>query len=226
MRTELGIAAEAPLVTTVASLTERKGHRYLVSAAETVLARHPDARFLFVGDGPERAALEAAARNTGRRGAFLFAGQRADYADLIAASDLFVLPSLWEGLNLSLLTACALGIPVVASNVGSNPEIIAHGVSGLLPTPTRMTLAAKALDPRALGEAIAALLADRRRAHALAQVARGHVREHFSAELMAARHAVLYGRLLRERGVGLESAWRCNSSPARLQRNAGGGMRR
>jgi glycosyltransferase involved in cell wall biosynthesis len=202
MRAHLGVGAEAALVTTVASLTPRKGHRYLLSAAESVLARHPNARFLFVGDGPERAALEAAAGASRRREAFLFAGQRADYADCIAASDLFVLPSLWEGLNLSLLTACALGVPAVASNVGSNPEIITHGVSGLLPTPRAPALAAESLDPRALGDAIAGLLTDRTRAHALAKVARLHVRERYSAELMAWRHASLYARLLRARGVG------------------------
>ncbi len=200
-RAQLGVASEAPLVTTVATLTARKGHRFLVSAAETVLARHPKTRFLFVGDGPERAALEAAVRASLRPEAFLFVGERADYADCIAASDLYVLPSLWEGLNLSLLTACALGVPVVASNVGSNPEIITHGVSGLLPTPNAATLAAISLDSRALGDAIAGLLTDRNRARALARVARAHVRARFSAELMASRHETLYARLLHERGV-------------------------
>jgi glycosyltransferase involved in cell wall biosynthesis len=202
-RARLGIPAEIPLVTTVASLRPRKGHRFLVSAADTVLTHHPKVRFLFVGDGPERAALEAAVKTSRWPDAFLFVGERADYADCIAASDLYVLPSLWEGLNLSLLTACALGVPVVASNVGSNREIVRHGVSGLLPTPSTATLAAKSLDPRALGEAIVALLDDRAHAHALGAAARSFVREHFSAELMASRHESLYARLLRERGVDL-----------------------
>jgi glycosyltransferase involved in cell wall biosynthesis len=223
-RASLCVSTETALVTTVASLTPRKGHRYLVSAAETVLDRHPNARFLFVGDGPERAALEAAASASRRPEAFLFAGQRADYADCIAASDLYVLPSLWEGLNLSLLTACALGVPVVASNVGSNAEIITHGVSGLLPTPSLPTLAAKSLDPRALGDAIAGLLTDRRRAHALAKAARVHVREHYSAELMASRHASLYTRLLRARGVGSESLGGRGARATSLLRDAGRGL--
>jgi len=222
-RERLGVAAEAPLVTTVAALTARKGHRFLVSAAETVLARHPGARFLFVGDGPERGALEAAAKISLRPQAFLFVGERADYADCIAASDLYVLPSLWEGLNLCLLTACALGIPVVASNVGSNAEIITHGRSGLLPTPRSATLAAKTLDPRALGDAIAGLLTDRRRAGELAAAARAHVRARFSAELMAARHAALYTRLLRERGVAFELQRR-GSVPAWIKRGVREGV--
>jgi len=223
-RAQLGVAAEAPLVTTVASLTARKGHRFLVSAAETVLARHPSARFLFVGEGSERARLEAAVQASRGSDAFLFAGERADYADCIAASDVYVLPSLWEGLNLSLLTACALGIPIVASNVGSNPEIIAHGVSGLLPTPRVATLAAKSLDPRALGDAIAGLLADRGRAGELAAAARAHVRARFSAELMAARHGALYARLLRERGVDAEGRRRRRDFAAWITRGAGGGV--
>jgi glycosyltransferase involved in cell wall biosynthesis len=200
-RERLGIAAEAPLVTTVASLTARKGHRFLVSAAERVLARHPETRFLFVGEGPERAALEATVQASVRPEAFRLVGERADYADCIAASDLYVLPSLWEGLNLSLLTACALGVPVVASNVGSNPEIIRHGLSGLLPTPRATMLAARTLDPQVLGDAIADLLADRGRAASLGAAARAHVRAHFSAERMAARHETLYTRLLQERGL-------------------------
>jgi glycosyltransferase involved in cell wall biosynthesis len=223
-RAQLGVAAEAPLVTTVASLTERKGHRFLISAAETVLDRHPTARFLFVGDGPERAALAAAVRTSPRPEAFLFAGERADYADCIAASDLYVLPSLWEGLNLSLLTACALGVPAVASNVGSNPEIIVHGVSGLLPTPSVSTLAATSLDPRALGNAIASLLTDYGRARSLARAARAHVRERFSAELMASRHEKLYSRLLHERGVDPEGLRRREGFAGSFTRDAGGGV--
>ncbi len=224
MRAQLGVAAEVPLVTTVATLSQRKGHRFLISAAQTVLARHPKARFLFVGDGPERAALEAAVRTSLRPEAFVFAGERADYADCIAASDLYVLPSLWEGLNLSLLTACALGVPVVASNVGSNPEIITHGVSGLLPTPCVSTLSATSLDPRALGDAITSLLTDSRRARSLARAARAHVRARFSAELMASRHEILYTRLLHERGVDPEGLRRRESLGASFRQDAGGEM--
>jgi glycosyltransferase involved in cell wall biosynthesis len=223
-RADLGIDPEAPLVTTVALLTPRKGHRFLVSAARAVLDRHPRTRFLFVGDGPERTALEAVVRASPRPEAFLFVGERMDYADCIAASDLYVLPSLWEGLNLSLLTACALGVPVVASNVGSNPEIITHGVSGLLPTPSVATLAAESLDPHALADAIAGLLADRERARALARAARAHVRARFSAELMAARHETLYARLLEERGVDLQRLEGLKAFAGPMAQDAGGGI--
>lgn len=200
-RAQLGLPADAPLVVTVAALTARKGHRFLVSAAERVLASHPETRFVFVGEGPERALLEAQLRATGRAGAFFLLGERADYAAWIAAADVFVLPSLWEGLNLSLLTACALGRPVVASNVGSNPEIVVDGETGLLPTPSSHGLAADTLDPRPLGDAIAALLADPIRAGALGARAKLRVRSRFSAVRMAERHAELYERLLHGQGL-------------------------
>ncbi len=212
-RAQIGLPADAPLVVTVAALTVRKGHRFLVSAAERVLASHPETRFVFVGEGPERAVLEGQLRATGRAGAFFLLGERADYAAWIAAADVFVLPSLWEGLNLSLLTACALGRPVVASNVGSNPEIVIDGETGLLPTPQAHALAAETLDAGALGDAIAKLLADPARARALGTGARAHVRSRFSAVDMAERHGELYERLLHGHGVRRRSVARRSAAP-------------
>jgi glycosyltransferase involved in cell wall biosynthesis len=182
----------------VAGLYARKGHGFLIAAAPFVLARVPAARFLLVGDGPEREALEARVRALGLEHAFHFLGWRVDYADLIAALDVFVLPSLWEGLNLSLLSAGALGRALVASNLASNREVIEPGVSGLLPTPARTLLEAESLDPRPLGEAIAGLLADPAARRRLGDAARRRVEARFDARRMAALHGELYERLLAE----------------------------
>jgi glycosyltransferase involved in cell wall biosynthesis len=195
-RARLGLAHDAPLVGCVAGLYPRKGHAFLIAAAPFVLARAPGARFVLVGDGPERTALEARVRAQGLEHAFRFLGWRADYADVIAALDVFVLPSLWEGLNLSLLSAAALGRAVVATNLASNREVIEPGTSGLLPTPARTSLEARSLDPRPLGEAIGGLLVDASARRRLGDAARRRVEERFDARLMAARHAELYARLL------------------------------
>ena len=195
-RAALGLAPDTPVVGCVASLTERKGQRFLIEAAPQILARFPNARFLLIGDGPERTALEDRIARLSLSHAFRLVGWRRDLADWIAALDVFVLPSLWEGLNLSLLTACALGRAVVATNLLANREIVESGVSGLLPTPTRPAIDVPTLDARRLGDAVAALLASPTRREQLGEAARRRVSQHFGADAMAARHEDLYERLL------------------------------
>lgn len=211
-RARLGLGPRRPVVGVVAALTPRKGHRFLLEAVPSVLAAHPDAIFVVVGDGPEREALEARTRALGCAGAVRFLGTRADAIDLTAALDVFVLPSLWEGFNLSLLTACALGRAVVASNVGSCPEIVIHGETGLLPTPRAHALEAEALDPGALAGAISALLADRALRARLGAAARERVVARFGAAEMGARHAALYEHLLARK---LRAPWRSRLGAAR-----------
>jgi glycosyltransferase involved in cell wall biosynthesis len=207
-RTRLGIPADAPLVGTVAALTARKGQRFLIDAAPLVLERFPRTRFLLVGEGPERGNLESRIRATGRPEAFHLLGWRDDFADLIAALDVFVLPSLWEGLNLSLLSACALGRAVVATNLLSNCEVIDSGISGLLPTPTRPSIDARELDSAALGRAIARLLADPALRQQLGEAARRRTAARFGARAMTDSHEALYERLLHgARGRGSVGMW-------------------
>jgi glycosyltransferase involved in cell wall biosynthesis len=201
-RARLGLPADVPLVGCVASLTARKGQAALVEAAPRILARHPRARFLLVGDGPERAALEQRIAACGLSASFHLPGFREDVADVIAALDVFVLPSLWEGFNLSLLTACALARAVVATNLRANREVVEPGVSGLLPTPREPVLEARRLDADALADAVAALLDDPPLRRRLGAAARARVEERFGAAAMTARHEELYERLLaRARGA-------------------------
>jgi glycosyltransferase involved in cell wall biosynthesis len=223
-RTRLGIPPDAPLVGTVAALTARKGQRFLIDAAQLVLERFPRTRFLLVGEGPERADLERRIRATGRPEAFHLLGWRDDFADLIAALDVFVLPSLWEGLNLSLLSACALGRAVVATNLLSNCEVIDPGISGLLPTPARPSIDARELDSAALGRAIARLLADPALRQQLGEAARRRTAARFGARAMTASHEALYERLVRgARGRGPVGMWykRRGAAPGGRHESAG-----
>ena len=131
LRIALTGSAGKPIVLTTARLAEQKGLCYLLKAAALV----PEAIFVLAGEGPERANLEAQAGELGLNERVLFVGYRQDVPDLLASCDLFVLPSLFEGLPLSILEAMAANKPVVASAIGGNDEAIFHRETGLLVPP-------------------------------------------------------------------------------------------
>lgn len=173
----------SPSVLTIARLDPQKGLDYLLDAA----ARVPQARFALAGDGPERARLEARARALGLEDRVSFLGYRRDIPELLARCDLFVLPSLFEGLPLAALEAMAAGRPVIATAVGGTDEAVIHGETGILVPPA---------DPDALARAIRALLAAPALAERLASAGRARVRREFGAETMVERVETLYARAL------------------------------
>ena len=190
LRTTWTGCTEQPVVLTIARLHQQKGLRYLVEAAALV----PQATFVLAGDGPERANLEAQAATLGLRSRVLFLGHRQDIADLLANCDLFVLPSLFEGLPLSILEAMAASKPVVASAIGGNDEAVIHGQTGLLVPPAQ---------PAALATAIQAVLSDVTLGQRLAAAGRARVYEQFSAEAMVQRVTHVYEAILASRGEKL-----------------------
>lgn len=133
--------------------TQQKGQHYLLQAARMVVDEHPRTRFLFAGNGESRAALEQLTRDLDLEGNVTFLGvvSRERLNWLMAESDIMVLPSLWEGLPVSIIESMAFGKPVVATNVGGNPELVSDGQSGLI-VPAR--------DPSALAIALERLVAD------------------------------------------------------------------
>jgi glycosyltransferase involved in cell wall biosynthesis len=135
LRRAFGWPAEAPVVITVAALREAKGIHVLLAAAARVIRRVPGARFLIVGAGPLASELAREAERAGLGRAVAWAGRRDDVAELLAASDLFVLPSLSDAYPTAVLEATAAGLPVVASAADGIPEIVEPGVTGLLVAP-------------------------------------------------------------------------------------------
>lgn len=133
IRAELGIRATEFLVGTAVVISKQKGIAHLLGAAERVLAKDPNVRFAIAGDGPLRKELEEQARPFGERVKFL--GYRSDVPSFVSALDCYVLPSLWEGLPLALLEGLAIGVPLVATTVGGNPEVIVPGENGYLVPP-------------------------------------------------------------------------------------------
>jgi len=187
VRESLGIDADEEVVITVGRLSPEKNHARLLAAARKVAEARPRSRFLIVGAGPLRAGLEAAAKSAGLGARAAFLGERRDVRDLLAAADVFILPSLKEGLPLALLEAMACRKPVIASAVGEIPAIVAHGASGLLIDPS---------DASALADAIVRVLANPSAAAELAAAGYRRVRDGFSAEAMVRRYLELYREAL------------------------------
>jgi len=186
-RAALGVPAGAPLVVCVGNLFPIKGQRLLISAFARLRQRLPAAHLLLVGEGPDRPALERLAAAHGQQEHVHFLGARADAPAILAASDVVAVPSLAEGLPLVPLEALALGKPVVATRAGGLPEIIAHGVTGLLVPPRR---------PEALAAALLAVLTQPAYAAALAARGRAQVLARFTPTAMAAGVTRVYAEAL------------------------------
>jgi glycosyltransferase involved in cell wall biosynthesis len=140
LKREFGIDHNCRIIGTVGRLSEEKGHSHLLHAAEKVLRTCPDVVFLIVGDGPLREDLQDKALQLAQGGSvnpFLFTGVRNDMEEIYSLMDIFVLPSLTEGLPMVLLEAMAAQKPVVATKVGAVPGVIDDGHSGLLISPCR-----------------------------------------------------------------------------------------
>jgi len=183
--------AGSPIIGIVARLVPEKGYVYALKAQAIVLKEFPEAQMVIVGDGPLRNKLEDMARELGIAGNVVFLGYQDHVESLIAGFDAFVLPSISEGMGLSLLEAMALGKPVVATEVGGIPEVVKKGVNGLLVPPE---------DEGSLAKAITNILSSRQMAFSLGQAARSTVFEKFSARTMAEKTMEIYDKILQKTG--------------------------
>jgi glycosyltransferase involved in cell wall biosynthesis len=182
-RRRLNIPEGSPVLGYAGRLAPIKRLDVFLAAAREITHRMPEARFVIVGDGSERAPLEEMARAVGLQERVLFLGHRDDIYDVLRALDVFVLCSDHEGLPIVLLEALYLGIPVVARGVGGVSEVIQDGISGIL---------VDSADPRVLADACVLLLEDDKLRKRLAQAGPSRVAERFSGERTAARVTNLY----------------------------------
>lgn len=187
VRGALGLEARDRVVLTVARLAEQKDHRTLLAAVPSVLAGEPDVRFLWVGAGPLGQVLREAIGRERLDGRILLLGQRDDVPDLLAAADVFALPSRFEGLPLAVLEAMAAGLPVVAARAPGTAEVVEHGRTGFLVEPG---------DPEGLAGALALVLADPDQAAAFGAAGSARVAAEFGAARMAEETFSLYRELL------------------------------
>jgi L-malate glycosyltransferase len=191
LRQELALPLSAPLVVVFSRLNQMKGIQYFLDAAVILAARFPDVRFLVAGDGESRKELEEYAHRHGLGPRVVFTGFRNDVPELLSEAAVSVLPSLSEGLSNTLLESMAAGVPVVATSVGGNPEVIEHGVTGLL-VPLR--------DSAALAAAVSRVLEDKDLAASFAQAGMRRVAELFSMERSVRETEHLYQRLVEAGG--------------------------
>lgn len=186
VRAELGLAADTPMLLTVARFTPQKDHASLLAAVPQVLLAHPDARFVFVGDGPEYAAIAQSVQAQGLEQSVTLLGTRRDVPDLLAAADLFVLPSRFEGLPLVLLEAMAVGLPIVATAVDGIIEALGEDHPFLV----------EQGDPMLLAAIVGTALGDRPAAREIGAAGKLRFLRHFQADRMATQTAAHYSGLL------------------------------
>lgn len=195
MRKNFKIPAEAPLAGIIARLTEQKAHRVLFDA----MAQRADLaslHLLVVGDGDLRGDLQRRVAALGLEHRVHFAGARRDLGNLLAAIDLFVMPSLWEGLPLSLVLAMGAGLAAIATRVAGIPEVIVNDVTGLLVAPG---------DKDQLGAALARVIGDGALRARLGDAARAFVRPRFGVDRYVTSITDLYSELLAEKGIAQQA---------------------
>jgi len=187
MRAELGIPADF-LVGIIARLSEVKGHIYLIRAMPEVIKSFPNAKLLIVGQGKTKGALIKKTQDLGLESSIIFIPETKNTKYLLAAMDIFVMPSLQEGLGLALMEAMAQGVAVVGCAVGGIKTLIQDKVNGLLAAPA---------DAPALARAIITLLSDSVLRRVLGAKAREFIIANFSQEEMVDKTERVYQQSLR-----------------------------
>ena len=177
----------APVVGIIARLSDVKGHAYLIEAMKIVIENIPAVKLLIVGEGREEKRLKNLALGLGIENSLFFVPSVKDTTQALAAIDIFVMPSLQEGLGLGLMEAMACGIPVIGSDVGGIKTLIQNNYNGLL------VPAANALE---LAKAISVLLNDTRKFRDLGEKGRIFINKHFSQEEMVLKTEKVYRQCL------------------------------
>lgn len=185
VRREFALAPDDLLILSVGGLHKRKGHGVLIDALARLGGHHrgPNWKLVIAGAGPEQQALVSLAGDLGLHERVFVPGQREDIPDLQAAADLFVMPSLWEGLPLAILEAMLAGTPVVASRTSGIPEAIDDGENGLLVAPG---------DAVELAAALQRLLVSPEERRRLGEAGRARAQRDFTVERMADDYERLY----------------------------------
>ena len=172
----------------IARLEEQKGHLYLIKALPRIIQKYPSFKLQLIGGGSLLEKLEKEAAALDINNAIEFLGDRQDIPELLPKLDVFILPSLWEGLGIAILEAQAVGVPVLASNVGGIKEIVKDGETGLLFEPK---------DSPAIFNSIARLVANPDLTAKIVEQANKQVRADFDYKIMVRNYTDLYLTLLK-----------------------------
>lgn len=186
-RERLGVPEGSIVLGTVGRLEEQKGHRYLIEALAQLRQGGVDACLLLVGDGREAQSLKNLSASLGLGPHMQFLGTRSDLGDLFRAMDLFIMPSLWEGLSLAMLSAMAAGLPVVATAVGGVRQVLGEDEYGFT---------VPAADAGALASKIRVCLEEPTETARMGEKGKRLIFENFSDEAMVRRLEMAYARVL------------------------------
>lgn len=198
VRAELGLPGDAPVAGMLAVLRPEKDARTFLLAARFVADELPGARFLLVGDGPERADLEREIHALNLSGRAILAGRRNDVAEVLTAFDVSVLCSTdVETFPMAFLESMATGLPLIGTRVGGLPEMITEERNGLLVRPR---------DPRGLADALLRVLSDRELARRWGRASRERVEVEFTRERMVRAYDALFTDLLGRAGVSVSAS--------------------
>ncbi len=187
IRAEFGCSANDFVAVQVARLHELKDHQTALKAVDEARHKIPGLRLLLAGDGDQRSAIEQTIRERGLQQTVTLAGTRKDIADLLSASDVFLLSSISEGIPLTVIEAMAARRPVVSTAVGGLPELIEHGVSGML---------APSGDASSLAASLVQLYQNADLRSQMAEVAAGRAQEKFSLQGMLNSYRDVYHDVL------------------------------
>lgn len=191
IRNEFRLKNALPIVGVVAILRSWKGHSYLLEAIPRVVSIYPDARFLIIGNGPQWDNLHKKIRELGIENHVIMTGFRDDIPEIMAALDIFVLPSTAsEATSQVIPQALAMGKPAIATNVGGLPEIIEDGVTGLLILPK---------DHEAISNAIIWMVKHREKAHEMAMNGRDKILKRYTFQRMIERTSEVYNYVLKNK---------------------------
>ncbi|MCM8775447.1 MAG: glycosyltransferase [Candidatus Omnitrophica bacterium] len=191
IRQSLGAGESDTVVGAVANMRHTiKGYAYLIEAVPAVVQKNPRTKFWFVGDGPLRPEFEARVKSLGMSDSVLFLGSRHDVNVLLNGMDIFCLPSLTEGFSNALLEAMAVAKPVVATDVGGNPEVAKDGQTGFL---------VPAADSRVLAEKILWLAGSEALRLKMGAAGRELILREFTVEQMIKKYEAFYQGMVEER---------------------------
>jgi len=185
LRKEFGFDRGNVILGTVSSLTSEKAIHHAISAFAVCSSANPALRFLIVGEGPELTSLRDLINDLGIENKIVLAGRRHDVPRIYATIDIFLLPSLIEGLPMALLEAMATGLPVIATAVGDVPKVVDSDVGALIPP----------ADEFALVESIDRFSSNRNTRITLGRNAKRRIADHYSSRAMTAKYACLYEQL-------------------------------
>jgi glycosyltransferase involved in cell wall biosynthesis len=191
MRKDLGLPRDALVVGTVGRLTPVKGQRFLIEAAQDIISTHPRTFFVFLGNGELRPEFLKRASESNIGPNILFLGWRPDVARVMSVFDIFVLPSLNEGMGKVLVEAMAAGKPIIASGIGGITDLVVDGLNGILVPPA---------NSRALAREIRNLLDDEGRRNAMGMAGKSTAVYYGSGDMIQ-KIADLYRTLLKEKPV-------------------------